>query len=122
MCDHGGGGIVHSTAQVFCLFAEIVLQLKSAPRLLRVSQVVGENLPQLSTTTHWTWCLLFSVALWKGGILQRMNTYDIIVRGEAAAEGGCRSWPEGGRGRGDSSALGGMERSHSDLPANHRKG
>ena len=70
MCDHGGGGggIVHSTAQVFCLFAEIFLQLKSAPRLLRVSQVVGGSLPQLSTKTLWILFRPCNVALWKGGM------------------------------------------------------
>ena len=70
MCDHGGGGggIVHSTAQVFCLFAKKFLQLKSAPRLLRVSQVVGGSLPQLSTKTLWILFRPCNVALWKGGM------------------------------------------------------
>ena len=108
MCDHGGGGIVHSTAQVFCLFAEIFLQLKSAPRLLRVSQVVGGSLPQLLTKTL---SILFrpcNVALWKGGMffLERWDVFflerwdveeektQLTSQGEAAAQGGRGRWPE----------------------------
>ena len=69
MCDHGGGGggIVHSTAQVL-FFCSKFFQLKSVPRLLRVSQVVGGSLPQLSTKTLWILFRPCNVALWKGGM------------------------------------------------------
>ena len=80
MHHHGefSGGIVHSTVQVYLLMLHLslqkVLDSNTFPRSLRVSQVGGANLPHLSTTTPWTWCLPYNVALWKGEILKRRNT------------------------------------------------
>ena len=51
------------------------------------------------------------------GALERWNLeekehvrYHFLLQGKAAVEGGCRSWPESGRCRGDPSALGGNQR------------
>ena len=85
MHHHGdfSGGIVHSTVQVLLLifhcsvFSYCCFIVFFYPRSLRVSQVVGASLPQLLTTTHWTWCLPYSAALWKGGIFERRGDINV---------------------------------------------